>query len=292
MIAELTTMVRAISATLILLPTVIGMGWNIFYNNSFYLLMIQIIGCNLYSLFLFLYIAFPITLSGVTNLKEDNIFYYGPLFLEGFAFSGMFLFAFVIAVNRLTIFVFPIVNRKLFTSVNTFIISACLWIYISFMMIMNKIKGCTKLFSEEEFYFWYNCTDQNNDGYHYNDTIPLSVLFLIQMIAFKFIPLLDTIDSHRIVATTFNNLLAIVCDIASPILLLEHIFSISYEMETKNEVDVEASTIVRIICALFILIPTVIGMILHFIVMTVFYKVIIFIICICHSALCAYPINR
>ncbi|KJH44269.1 hypothetical protein DICVIV_09714 [Dictyocaulus viviparus] len=271
---EATTVIRTICAGLILLPTVIGLtihlivltalykGRKIFYKNSFYLIITQIIGCNIYSLFLLLYIAFPIILTGVQYMGDSFVFYYGPLFLESVTFSGMVLLTFLLTINRLTIFILPKLNVVLFTVKNTLLISGILWLYNFALTTSIEISGCKKLFSKDEFYLWDDCTKTINGGFMliqtYQEllltslmcfiyvtiyikikisqkystnafknekvfliqTIPLSVILAVELLAFKLIPMLNVTDNRRLFINISGSLLIILVDITSPILLL------------------------------------------------------------------------
>ncbi|KJH43398.1 hypothetical protein DICVIV_10575 [Dictyocaulus viviparus] len=51
-------------------------------------------------------------------------------------------------------------------------------------------------------------------------TIPLSVLFAIEMISFKIIPNLEIAGHYRFFVSTFGNQLILMIDVATPALLL------------------------------------------------------------------------
>ncbi|KJH44265.1 hypothetical protein DICVIV_09710 [Dictyocaulus viviparus] len=197
-------------------------------------------------------------------MGDSFVLYYGPLIFESVAYTGMLLLTFLITVNRLTIFVFPRYNGRLFSVRNTIIMSGIIWAYILTIIAVNEISGCRKLFSKEEFYFWYDCAGQLNGGHHYNDfliyqeyviatlmgiiylivyakirisqrnsanvsknekafliqTIPLSILFATEIVAFKFTPTLEITGQYRFFVSAFDNLIMLSLYVASPILLL------------------------------------------------------------------------
>ncbi|EYB92093.1 hypothetical protein Y032_0198g1630 [Ancylostoma ceylanicum] len=77
MSVEATFELRVLAAFLILVPVVIGLvmqallalslykGWKTFGQNSFYLITMQLMWCDVCALLLDLYVAFPLTLTGV-----------------------------------------------------------------------------------------------------------------------------------------------------------------------------------------------------------------------------------
>ncbi|KAJ1359644.1 hypothetical protein KIN20_018418 [Parelaphostrongylus tenuis] len=74
---EATTAIRMFCALFVLVLSLSGMvlhsiiiaaftkGWKDFCSSSFYLIIIQINGCSVYMLFTYVYVVFPLTLTGV-----------------------------------------------------------------------------------------------------------------------------------------------------------------------------------------------------------------------------------
>ncbi|EYB93911.1 hypothetical protein Y032_0177g577 [Ancylostoma ceylanicum] len=166
---EPTLAIRVTCAVLILVPAMAGfvlqivvtiaflIGWKTMKNNSFYIIMVQIISCNICALFLDLYIAFPLTLTGTQYMGDSILLYRGPLFLEGVAFHGLLLLSFLLTLNRAAAFFFPEMNDDVFSPKGTTILSTGVWMYISIIVILDYAFGCEKQFLKDEFYFRYHC---------------------------------------------------------------------------------------------------------------------------------------
>ncbi|KAK6749997.1 hypothetical protein RB195_002160 [Necator americanus] len=164
-----TPAIRIICALLILIPSLVGfvlqivvlaafcLDWKTMRSSSFYIIMVQIMGCNTCSLFLDLYIAFPLTLTGIQYMGDSNLLYHGPLFFEGVAFQGLLLHSFLLTITRVTVFFFPKWNEVLFSPKGTILLSMIVWIYIFALLILYDIFGCKKQFSKDGFYFGYRC---------------------------------------------------------------------------------------------------------------------------------------
>ncbi|KIH64345.1 hypothetical protein ANCDUO_05345 [Ancylostoma duodenale] len=167
-------------------------GWKTFGQNSFYLITMQLMWCDVCALALDLYVAFPLTLTGVQYMGESIPLYYGPLFFEGIAFNGMFILSFFLTTNRFLLFIFPNLHAKIFTTRGTKIMSLLVWIYIFLFIALSNVFGCTKQFSKEYFYFWYNCSNRVPGKFHYNDfmniqsyAIPSAMMFMYVVIYVK-----------------------------------------------------------------------------------------------------------
>ncbi|KAK6752049.1 hypothetical protein RB195_003461 [Necator americanus] len=208
---EATFKLRLLGAFSILISAIIGLilqiilaftlykGWNTFKGNSFYLITVQLMWCDVCALILDLYVAFPLILTGVQvriferNYMGDSIlFYYGPLFFEGIAFNGIFLLSFFLTTNRFLLFVCQRLHAKLFTIRGTKIMSALVWIYVFVFMGLSNVFGCTKQFSKEYFYFWYNCSKSVPGKFHFKNymdiqgySIPCAMLLMYFVIYVK-----------------------------------------------------------------------------------------------------------
>ncbi|KAL6737848.1 hypothetical protein Aduo_011459 [Ancylostoma duodenale] len=204
MSVEATFELRLLAAFLILVPVLIGLvmqallafilykGWKTFGQNSFYLITVQLMWCDVCALALDLYVAFPLTLTGVQYMGDSIPLYYGPLFFEGIAFNGMFVLSFFLTTNRFLLFIFPTLHAKIFTTRGTKIMSLLVWIYIFLFIALSNMFGCTKQFSKEYFYFWYNCSNRVPGKFHYFDfmnmesyAIPCAMVFMYAVIYVK-----------------------------------------------------------------------------------------------------------
>ncbi|KAJ1354282.1 hypothetical protein KIN20_011165 [Parelaphostrongylus tenuis] len=177
---EATSTVRVICAFLVLLPTLCGLaldslvlvalykGWKTFRSISFYVIITQILGCSFCLLFVFLYLVFPIILTGVQYMGDGFIFYKVPLYVHSAAFLVTLHLTFLLTINRLTIFVFPRVNGILFSAKNTIILSGIVWIYTIFTMILSELIGCRLEFSKDEFYIWLDCAEEKAKGFEFD----------------------------------------------------------------------------------------------------------------------------
>ncbi|RCN52399.1 hypothetical protein ANCCAN_01442 [Ancylostoma caninum] len=229
---QATPTIRLICALVILLPSVVGLilqvivlvairlGWKMMWTNSFYIMMLQITISNFIALFTDLYIAFPITLTGVQYMGDSLVLYHIPLFLEGFAFRVLLFFSFFLAVNRMAIFLFPKINIHLFSVKGTIILSLFGWTYSATILILNDVFGCEKIFSKDEFYFGYICTNRVPGKFQFADTIPLSILLCIEVLTFTFLPKLNVTGHARFFITSIITLSIIANNLAPPIILL------------------------------------------------------------------------
>ncbi|KAK5969247.1 hypothetical protein GCK32_018180 [Trichostrongylus colubriformis] len=158
---EATPGIRFLAALLILLPASCGLvlqgllgialysGWRTFGGNTFYMITVQLMCCDVYALLLDLYVAFPLTLTGNQYMGEGVVLYYVPLAFEGIAFNGIFVLSLLLTVNRFLLFIFPNVHRVIFTRRGTKMISLLAWIYVFTLIIATNIGGCRKEFSKE-----------------------------------------------------------------------------------------------------------------------------------------------
>ncbi|KAL6740615.1 hypothetical protein Aduo_013956 [Ancylostoma duodenale] len=203
---EPTPAIRTVCAILILIPTAIGLilqvtvlaalhvGWKAMRDNSFYIIMAQVIGCNTSALLVNLYLAFPLTLTGTQYMGDSLLLYHIPLFIEGIAFQGLLYFSFLLAINRFTIFLMPKINSELFSPKGTVTLSILVWIYVTTILLLHGFFGCKKKFSKEGFYYWYDCKNRVQGQFHYADfmdyqgyVIPLlmSVMYAIICLQIK-----------------------------------------------------------------------------------------------------------
>ncbi|RCN52397.1 hypothetical protein ANCCAN_01440 [Ancylostoma caninum] len=189
-------------------------------NNSFYIIMTQVIGCNASALLVNLYLAFSLTLTGTQYMGDSLLFYHIPLFIEGIAFQGLLYFSFLLAINRFAIFLMPTINSKLFSPKGTVTLSILVWIYVTTILILHGFFGCKKKFSKEGFFYWYDCKNRIHGQFHYADTIPLSALLSIQVFAFIFIPQIRVTGCARFFVSPITTFTTLANDIAPPLVLL------------------------------------------------------------------------
>ncbi|XGW26687.1 hypothetical protein V3C99_007357 [Haemonchus contortus] len=187
---EATFGIRLLASMLILIPALIGLGlhsllaltlyrgWKTFYLISFYVITVQLQCCDVCALLLDLYIAFPLSLTGYQYMGDSIPLYYGPLFFEGIAFNGLFLFSFYMSISRFLIFVAPQIHNKIFSYWGTRIISLILWIYVFIFIGLSNFFGCRKQFAKDGFYFWYNCSNRVPGQFHYNDFMNIQAYFI------------------------------------------------------------------------------------------------------------------
>ncbi|KAK6752052.1 hypothetical protein RB195_003463 [Necator americanus] len=181
MTVQATFAIRLLASSLILIPAVFGLvlqtllgialykGWKTFRENSFYLITVQLMWCDICALLLDLYAAFPLILTGVEYMGDSIPLYYLPLAFEGIAFNGIFMLSLFLTVNRFLIFLFPAVHAKIFTTFGTKIMSAFVWIYVFTLIALSNFFGCRKEFSKEFFYFWYHCQISDEQSFDYKE---------------------------------------------------------------------------------------------------------------------------
>ncbi|KAJ1351630.1 hypothetical protein KIN20_007724 [Parelaphostrongylus tenuis] len=201
MSVEATFGLRLLGSLLVLLPVICGLvlymllgftlfsSWNVFRENNFYLIIVQLMWCDLCALLVDLYAAFPMILTGVQYMGSSVILYYVPLAFQGVAFNGIFMFSLLLTTNRFLLFMYPDFHDRLFTTRGTKIICAVVWIYVFLLIALSNIFGCLKEFSAKYFYFWYNCTYANRYRLHYQNlvTIHSSVIPCLMIIMYTII---------------------------------------------------------------------------------------------------------
>ncbi|EYB92085.1 hypothetical protein Y032_0198g1627 [Ancylostoma ceylanicum] len=124
MSVEATSAIRLLASTLILAPAVAGLalqallgialykGWKTFGENSFYIITVQLMWCDVCALMLDLYVAFPLILTGTQTMLicfliavEVAAFIFLPfLGIDGYGqfYINMFLNLILIANNMMT----------------------------------------------------------------------------------------------------------------------------------------------------------------------------------------------
>ncbi|KHN79417.1 hypothetical protein Tcan_03832 [Toxocara canis] len=86
-----------------------------FKEIPFYLIVWQMIYCDLVTQVLQLYIAVPITLTA-KQIYGLTLLLYVPAFFDTIGHWGTLMFAFLTALNRLSVFMSPSVHRVFFTN--------------------------------------------------------------------------------------------------------------------------------------------------------------------------------
>ncbi|KAK6013830.1 hypothetical protein OSTOST_20829 [Ostertagia ostertagi] len=216
---EATPSIRTLAALLILVPALCGLllqlllgialysGWKTFRGNTFYLITVQIMCCDVYALALDLYAAFPLTLTGIQYMGDSVTLYYLPLAFEGIAFNGIFMLSFLLTSNRFLLFIFPRVHRLVFTATGTkmqlsgicchrmlitvqyfalFRLSLMVWAYVFTLITVSNVAGCRKEFSKEYFYFWYNCS-YGSKAYHYKNFVYISSCVITSLMTLMYV---------------------------------------------------------------------------------------------------------
>ncbi|WKY08400.1 hypothetical protein Q1695_007710 [Nippostrongylus brasiliensis] len=166
--------IRIVSSVLLLIAILVGLalqvvlafvmrkGWKEFSENSFYIVTLQMMICNVFGLLVNLYITFPLILTGVQYMGNSIPLYDVPLFFDGVSFNGLLMFSFFLTANRFLLFVFPRLNSQLFSSLGTKIMCLAIWLYTFLFIMFSNVTGCHKQFSVDYFYFSYNCTGGNS----------------------------------------------------------------------------------------------------------------------------------
>ncbi|KAK6059221.1 hypothetical protein COOONC_03151 [Cooperia oncophora] len=159
--------IRLLASFLILIPALVGLGlhallaitlyrvtnrynlngWRNFCKISFYVITVQLQWCDVCALFLDLYVAFPLSLTGHQYMGDSMALYYAPLFFEGIAFNALFLLLFLMSLNRFLIFVFPRVNHRVFTYMGT-------RMYVTTLVILNSV---IKEIQRTSTHYWTSC---------------------------------------------------------------------------------------------------------------------------------------
>ncbi|KAK6752053.1 hypothetical protein RB195_003463 [Necator americanus] len=194
MTVQATFAIRLLASSLILIPAVFGLvlqtllgialykGWKTFRENSFYLITVQLMWCDICALLLDLYAAFPLILTGVEYMGDSIPLYYLPLAFEGIAFNGIFMLKMskfsAVAKVPFVSYPCPEMHHMKETAVNAsqptssaarVHMSAFVWIYVFTLIALSNFFGCRKEFSKEFFYFWYHCQISDEQSFDYKE---------------------------------------------------------------------------------------------------------------------------
>ncbi|EYB90418.1 hypothetical protein Y032_0220g2508 [Ancylostoma ceylanicum] len=140
-------------------------------RTCFFVITTQILICDIGELLTQVIVAFPLSLYG-SNVYEGSgtiYIYYITNIVDTISYNGVLLFTFVMAVNRLTVFMYPSLHIVLFSPLYVWRTVVVVWCIIIFEVAGANILHCWKRFSYDEFYFFIKC---------YSSSWQLSIIWL------------------------------------------------------------------------------------------------------------------
>lgn len=135
-------------------------------QNVFVLLAKQILISDFCQLSSQLFVAFPLALYG-RNIYEGSaaIWIYNVVnFLDTVGYNGVLDFTFIMAMNRVTVFLLPKVHQAFFGGRAAMWTVVFVWSFLFMQIIVANVMRCHKQFTYEEFYFYFQCA--NRDALH------------------------------------------------------------------------------------------------------------------------------
>ncbi|XGW06577.1 hypothetical protein V3C99_016691 [Haemonchus contortus] len=132
-------------------------------QKVFVLLAEQILISDFCQLSSQLFVAFPLSLFG-KNIYEGTpaIWVYNVInFLDTVGYNGVLDFTFLMAVNRLTVFLMPGVHHFLFDPDHIKRTIIFVWSFLLMQITVEYCMRCHKQFTYDEFYFYFLCVDPN-----------------------------------------------------------------------------------------------------------------------------------
>ncbi|VDL75070.1 unnamed protein product [Nippostrongylus brasiliensis] len=138
---------------------------------SFFALAGQILACDLGQLSTQLVVAFPLSLWGTNIYKGYTTIWIYTIFnvIDTISYNGVLWFTFVMAVNRLTVFIMPKLHQLLFSPSVVWRSIVLVWCVILVQVAGVNVLQCWKQFSYNKFYFYIRC---------YNSSSTLSFIWL------------------------------------------------------------------------------------------------------------------
>ncbi|WKY12712.1 hypothetical protein Q1695_003930 [Nippostrongylus brasiliensis] len=130
-------------------------------QNAFVLLAKQILISDFCQLIAQPVVGFPLSFYG-KNIYQGSwtIWIYNAVnFLDTVGYNGVLDFTFVMAMNRLTVFLVPQVHAFLFERTRTIKTILFVWCFLLTQITVANVMRCHKQFNYEEFYFHFVCND-------------------------------------------------------------------------------------------------------------------------------------
>ncbi|WKY12708.1 hypothetical protein Q1695_003928 [Nippostrongylus brasiliensis] len=181
---EPSTEIRLLLASTYLILSIVGIIPNILFaimlyrsrrkigQVSFFALAGQILACDLGQLSTTqLVVAFPLSLWGTNIYKGYTTIWIYTIFnvIDTISYNGVLWFTFVMAVNRLTVFIMPKLHQLLFSPSVVWRSIVLVWCVILVQVAGVNVLQCWKQFSYNKFYFYIRC---------YNSSSTLSFIWL------------------------------------------------------------------------------------------------------------------
>ncbi|KHJ90004.1 hypothetical protein OESDEN_10158 [Oesophagostomum dentatum] len=126
---------------------------------SFFILTIQILICDMGELLTQIIVAFPLSLYGSNIYKgEVTIWIYNITnVVDTISYNGVLIFTFVVAINRITVFLWPKLHDFFFGPLHIWRTVAAVWCLILFEVCGANALQCWKQYSYKGFYFYIKC---------------------------------------------------------------------------------------------------------------------------------------
>ncbi|CAJ0588161.1 unnamed protein product [Cylicocyclus nassatus] len=173
--------IRVMMATTYLALSIIGIVPNILLGitliqkrgkllqTCFFMLTTQILLCDLGELLTQIIIAFPLSLYGKNIYDgEASIYvYYVVNIVDTISYNGVLLFTFVVALNRISVFVWPKLQVLLFSHLSIWRTILAVWCFIIIEVTGVNLLQCWKNFAYDEFYFFIKCYNNSYFSFYW-----------------------------------------------------------------------------------------------------------------------------
>ncbi|VDO84311.1 unnamed protein product [Heligmosomoides polygyrus] len=181
-------------------------------QNVFVLLAKQILISDFCQLSSQLFVAFPLALYG-RNIYEGSaaIWIYNVVnFLDTVGYNGVLDFTFIMAMNRVTVFLLPKVHQAFFGGRAAMWTVVFVWSFLFMQIIVANVMRCHKQFTYEEFYFYFQCA--NRDALH---AAIITFFLVLQTASFSLLPMIGT-GNERFYSSLAQNVISILNNSANP----------------------------------------------------------------------------
>ncbi|KAI1713156.1 serpentine type 7TM GPCR chemoreceptor srx domain-containing protein [Ditylenchus destructor] len=126
---------------------------------SFFILAWQLLICDLFGVFAQFILVIPQTFAGYSLYSPTFSYAIGSL--DTLSYNGAIMFAFLLTINRLCIFIFPAIDRAVFGSPKIYGVVSLVWTLLFVIFIGLNATGCYKAFNVQGFHLYYDNCENN-----------------------------------------------------------------------------------------------------------------------------------
>jgi len=149
-----------------------------FKNSAFFTIACQMLCVDLIGLSAQLMLVLPETWSGTQLYSTDVVRAMGAA--DTLSYNAGLLFALLLTLNRLCIFVAPSMDKAIFTRPRIFVSISLCWVLAIILMVGTNATHCYKNFSVKGYYLFHDCSNLAPEG----------LIFTAELTMFSYIPYL------------------------------------------------------------------------------------------------------